>query len=80
MRDPELVARAQRAATRPESAWEQCRGHGLAVAPGQQVPPRQVQLPQVPIHQVPMQQVPLQSVRCSQVRFSRSNRVSFPAR
>ena len=38
MRDPELVARAQRAATRLESAWEQWRAlHGLAVAPGQQV-------------------------------------------
>ena len=36
MRDPELVARAQRAAMRLESAWEQCRAlHGLAVAPGQ---------------------------------------------
>ena len=36
MRDPELVARAQRAATRLESAWEQWRAlHGLAVAPGQ---------------------------------------------
>ena len=70
MRDPGLAARAQRAATRPESAWEQWRGHGLAVAPGQQIPPRQAQLPQVPIHQVPIQQVPLQSVRCSQVHFS----------
>ena len=38
MRDPELVARAQRAATRLESAWEQWRTlHGLAVAPGQPV-------------------------------------------
>src|ERR1700731_4319332 len=38
MRDPELVARAQRAATRLESAWEQWRAlHGPAVAPGQQV-------------------------------------------
>jgi hypothetical protein len=38
MRDPELVARAQRAATRLESAWEQWRAlHGLAVAPGQPV-------------------------------------------
>ena len=37
-RDPELVARAQRAATRPESAWEPWRAlHGLAVAPGQPV-------------------------------------------
>ena len=36
MRDPELVARAQRAATRLESAWEQWRVlHGLA--PGQPV-------------------------------------------
>ena len=36
MRDPELVARAQRAATRLESAWEQWRvQHGLA--PGQPV-------------------------------------------
>jgi hypothetical protein len=35
MRDPELVARAQRAATRLESAWEQWRAlPGLAVAPG----------------------------------------------
>ena len=38
MRDPELVARAQRAATRLESAWEQWRAlHGLAVASGQPV-------------------------------------------
>ena len=38
MRDPELVARAQRAATRLESAWEQWRAlHGLADAPGQPV-------------------------------------------
>ena len=38
MRDPELVVRAQRAATRLESAWEQWRAlHGLAVAPGQPV-------------------------------------------
>jgi len=38
MRDPELVGRAQRAATRLESAWEQWRAlHGLAVAPGQPV-------------------------------------------
>ena len=38
MRDPELVARAQRAATRLESAWEQWRAlHGLAAAPGQPV-------------------------------------------
>ncbi len=38
MRDPELVARAQRAAARLESAWEQWRSlHGLAVAPGQPV-------------------------------------------
>ena len=38
MRDPESVARAQRAATRLESAWEQWRAlHGLAVAPGQPV-------------------------------------------
>jgi hypothetical protein len=38
MRDPELVARAQRAATRLETAWEQWRGlHGLAVAPPQPV-------------------------------------------
>ena len=38
MRDPELVARAQRAATRLESAWERWRAlHGLAVAPGQPV-------------------------------------------
>jgi hypothetical protein len=38
MRDPELVARAERAATRLESAWEQWRAlHGLAVAPGQPV-------------------------------------------
>ncbi len=38
MRDPELVARAQRAATRLESAWEQWRAlRGLAVAPGQPV-------------------------------------------
>jgi hypothetical protein len=38
MRDPELVARAQHAAARLESAWEQWRAlHGLAVAPGQPV-------------------------------------------
>src|SRR5437763_16823934 len=38
MRDPELVARAQRAATRLESAWEQWRAlHGLADAPGRPV-------------------------------------------
>jgi hypothetical protein len=38
MRDPELVARAQRAAARLESAWERWRElHGLAVAPGQPV-------------------------------------------
>jgi hypothetical protein len=35
MRDPELVARAQRAATRLESVWEQWRArHRRAVAPG----------------------------------------------
>lgn len=38
MRDPELVARAQRAAARLESAWEQWRAlHGLAVTPSQPV-------------------------------------------
>jgi hypothetical protein len=38
MRDPELVARAQRAATRLETAWEQWRAlHGLAVAAGQPI-------------------------------------------
>jgi hypothetical protein len=38
MRDPELVARAQRAATRLETAWEQWRAlHGLAAAPGQPI-------------------------------------------
>lgn len=38
MRDPELVTRAQRAAARLESAWEQWRVlHGLAVAPAQPV-------------------------------------------
>jgi hypothetical protein len=38
MRDPELVTRAQRAATRLESAWEQWRAlHGLAVAPSQPI-------------------------------------------
>jgi hypothetical protein len=38
MRDPEWVARAQRAATRLESAWEQWRAlRGLAVAHGQPV-------------------------------------------
>jgi len=57
-----LVARAQRAATRLESAWKQWRAlHGLAVAPGQQVPPQQAQLPLVSIQQMPIQQVPLQS-------------------
>jgi hypothetical protein len=35
MRDPELAARAQRAAKRLETAWEQWRAlHGLAGAPG----------------------------------------------
>jgi hypothetical protein len=35
MRDPELAARAQRAAKRLETAWEQWRAlHGLAAAPG----------------------------------------------
>jgi hypothetical protein len=38
MRDPELVARAQRAAARLESAWEQWRAlHGLAGAPSQPI-------------------------------------------
>jgi len=38
MRDPELVARAQRAAARLESAWEQWRAlHGLAGASAQPV-------------------------------------------
>ena len=38
IRDPELVERAQRAAARLESAWEQSRApHRLAVAPGQPV-------------------------------------------
>jgi hypothetical protein len=38
MRDPELVARAQRAAARLESAWEQWRAlHGLAAAPSQPI-------------------------------------------
>jgi len=38
MRDPELVARAQRAAARLESAWEQWRAlHGLALTPSQPV-------------------------------------------
>lgn len=38
MRDPELVARAQRAAARLESSWEHWRAlHGLAAAPGQPV-------------------------------------------
>jgi hypothetical protein len=38
MRDPELVARAERAARRLESAWEKWRTqHGLAVAPGQPI-------------------------------------------
>jgi hypothetical protein len=38
MRDPELVARAKRAAMRLESAWEEWRAlQGLAVAPGQPV-------------------------------------------
>jgi hypothetical protein len=50
MRDPELVARAQRAETRLESAQR-----------GQQVLPQQAQLPQVSIQQMPIQQVPLQS-------------------
>jgi hypothetical protein len=38
MRDPELVARAQRAAARLESAWEQWRAlHGLAASPSQPI-------------------------------------------
>jgi len=38
MRDPELVARAQRAAARLESAWERWRAlHGLAVTQSQPV-------------------------------------------
>lgn len=38
MRDPELAARAQRAAMRLGTAWEQWRAvHGLAVAPAQPV-------------------------------------------
>ena len=38
MRDPELVARAQRAAARLESAWEQWRAlHGLAEEPSQPI-------------------------------------------
>jgi hypothetical protein len=38
MRDPELVARAQRAAARLESAWEQWRTlHGLNAAPSQPI-------------------------------------------
>ena len=49
MRDPELVARAQRAATRLESAWEQWRGMDsrtrlagpLQSGPSRQVPPDQ---------------------------------------
>ncbi len=38
MRDPQLAGRAQRAATRLESAWERWRVlHGLAVSPAQPV-------------------------------------------
>jgi hypothetical protein len=38
MRDPELVARAERGARRLESAWENWREqHGLATAPGQPI-------------------------------------------
>jgi hypothetical protein len=38
MRDPELVARAERAAKRLETAWEHWRAlHGLGVAPGQPI-------------------------------------------
>jgi len=38
MRDPELVARAERGARRLESAWERWRAqHGLANAPGQPI-------------------------------------------
>jgi hypothetical protein len=51
MRDPELVARAQRAETRLESAQR-----------GQQVLPQQAQLPQVSIQQMPIQQMPIQQV------------------
>src|SRR5207248_1518370 len=53
MRDPELVARAQRAATRLESAWEQWRAlHGLADAPGQPVPFQAGPLQSGPLQQV----------------------------
>jgi hypothetical protein len=38
MRDPELVARAERAAARLESVWEQWRAlHGLAATPSQPI-------------------------------------------
>ena len=50
MRDPELGARAQRAATRLESAWEQWRAlHGPQVQP-------------VPLQAGPLQSGPLQPV------------------
>jgi hypothetical protein len=53
-RDPELVARAQRAATHLESAWEQWRAlDGLP----------QVSLQQVPLQSGPFQSGPLQQVK-----------------
>ena len=48
MRDPELAARAQRAATRLESAWEQ-----------QQPPVQPVPLQAGPLQSGPLQQIPL---------------------
>jgi hypothetical protein len=56
MRNPELVARAQRAETRLESAQR-----------GQQVQPQQAQLPQVSIQQMPIQQMPIQQMPIQQV-------------
>jgi len=53
MRDPELVARAQRAATRLESAWEQQQ------PPVQPVPLQAGPLQSGPLQSGPLQQVPL---------------------
>ena len=81
MRDPELVARAQRAATRLESAWEQWRAlHGLADAPGQPVVSyvgyslkEPWGEPRVVIGIDADEAEYSSRVRCSQVRFSRSS-------
>ena len=70
MRDPELAARAQRAATRLESGWEDWRArHGLAIA---QVTLQQAQQ-QIPIQPVPHQpgSSPRGRPACRRARTSR---------